>query len=114
MALGSVRSVTGPNPLDDEAQWRRPPAGAEQPAPPEPRVPPPPAYTGPPPTTAPPLGWRPPVVVQPPAPRALPEQDLDGLDDAEQQARTLTYGIGMIAGAIMLVLMLVLCGRALF
>ena len=107
--------MTGPNPLDDEAQWRRPAEGAEPPAP---AAPPaaqqPPAYTGPPPTTAPPLGWRPPVVVQPPPPRALPEQDLTGRDDAEQQARTLTYGIGMIAGAIMIVLMLVLCGRALF
>jgi hypothetical protein len=107
--------VTGPNPLDDDAQWRRPAAGAEPPAPAgRPPVPQPPAYTGPPPTNPPPLGWRPPVVVQPPPPRALPEQDLAGLDDAEQQARTLTFGVGMIAGAIMIVLMLVLCGRALF
>jgi hypothetical protein len=106
--------VTGQSPPDDEAQWRRPVEGAEPPVPAAPPVPPGPAYTGPPPTTAPPLGWRPPVVVQPPPPRALPEQDLAGLDDAEQQARTITYGVAMIAGAIMIVLMLVLCGRELF
>jgi hypothetical protein len=44
----------------------------------------------------------------------MPAQDLPGLDQAERQVRTLTYGIAMIAGAIMIVLMLVLCGRALF
>jgi hypothetical protein len=44
----------------------------------------------------------------------LPRQDLPSLDQAEQQARTITYGIAMVAGAIMIVLMLVLCGRALF
>jgi hypothetical protein len=52
--------------------------------------------------------------VQAPPPRALPPQDLPHLDDAEQRARTLTYGVAMISGAIMIVLMLVLCGRALF
>jgi hypothetical protein len=70
-------------------------------------------YTGPPPTTRPPTGWRPPLVVQAPPPRALPAQDLPRLDEAEQRARTLTYGIAMVAGAIMIVLVLVLCGRAL-
>jgi hypothetical protein len=36
------------------------------------------------------------------------------LEEAEQRARTLTYGIAMVTGAIMLMLMLVLCGQALF
>jgi hypothetical protein len=53
-------------------------------------------------------------VVQVPPPRALPPQDLPRLDEAEQQARTLSYGIAMVSGAIIIVLMLVLCGRALF
>jgi hypothetical protein len=52
--------------------------------------------------------------VQAPPPRALPAQDLPRLEESEQRARTLTYGIAMVAGAIMIVLMLVLCGRALF
>ena len=54
------------------------------------------------------------MVVQPPAPRRLPPQDVPRLDAEEQAARTLTYGIGMVAGAIMLVLLLILCGRTLF
>ncbi len=62
----------------------------------------------------PPAGWRPPVVVQSPPPRALPPQDLAGLEEEEQRARTITYGVAMVAGAIILVLLLVLCGRALF
>jgi hypothetical protein len=103
--------VTGP--LDDDTQWRRPPEGESAP-PPARHVSPPAAYTGPPPTIAPPLGWRPPVVVRTPPPRAMPPQDLPRLDEAEQQARTITYGVAMVAGAIMILLMLVLCGRALF
>jgi hypothetical protein len=49
-----------------------------------------------------------------PPPRTLPPQDETGLDEAEQQARTISYGVAMVTGAIMIVLMLVLCGRALF
>jgi hypothetical protein len=44
----------------------------------------------------------------------LPAQDLDDLDEAERSARTITYGVGMIAGAIMLVLLCLLCSRVLF
>jgi hypothetical protein len=44
----------------------------------------------------------------------MPAQDLPHLDEAEQRARTLTYGVAMVAGAIMIVLVLVLCGQALF
>jgi hypothetical protein len=46
-------------------------------------------------------------------PRTLPPQDLPRLEEAEQRSRTLTYGIAMVAGAIMVVLTLVLCGRTL-
>ncbi|HZN73072.1 MAG TPA: translation initiation factor 2 [Micromonosporaceae bacterium] len=97
----------------DEEYWRRP-ASTEPPArppwlgPDEPASPTP-AYTGPPPSTRPPLGWRPPVVVQPPPPRSLPAQDHAYLDVQEQSARTLTYGIGMVVGAILLVVFCTLC-----
>ena len=36
------------------------------------------------------------------------------IDAEEREARTITYGIGLVAGAILLVLLLILCGRALF
>ena len=104
---------TGP-PADDSF-WRRP---ETPPADPEPTATPPdPArapYAGPPPTVAPPPGWRPPLVVQPPPPRALPGQDMAAIDEAERSARTVTYGIGMVAGAITLVLVCLLCSRLLF
>ncbi len=54
------------------------------------------------------------MVVQPAAARELPEQDTARLDAEEQSARTLTYGVAMIGGAIVLVLLLLLCGRAFF
>jgi hypothetical protein len=71
-------------------------------------------YTGPPPTNPPPLSWRPPLVNEPPPPRELPAQDLDRLDIEERAAQTLTQGIGMVVGAIALVLLLILCARATF
>ena len=101
---------------DDDLQWRRPPEGGG----PTPGRPPAPAedepepYTGPPPTTPPPPDWRPRLLVQPPPPRELPAQDDEALDTQEREARTLTYGVGMVAGAVLLVVLLVLCGRALF
>ena len=52
--------------------------------------------------------------MQPPPPRELPAQDDQALDTQEREARTLTYGVGMVAGAVLLVVLLVLCGRALF
>ena len=39
---------------------------------------------------------------------------MHALDAQEREARTITYGIGMVAGAVLLVVLLVLCGRALF
>jgi hypothetical protein len=54
------------------------------------------------------------VIPQPPPPRELPAQDMDRLDEAEGSARTMTYGVGMVAGAIALILMCLLCGRVIF
>lgn len=125
----------------DDSAWRRPeaaPARPDQPwahpartDPPRPSPPDPPrpspnqpsraptrpdtsGYPGPPRTVAPPAGWRPPVVYQPPPPRDLPAQDLPAIDAAEREARTVTYGVGLVAGALMLLLLFVLCGRLLF
>ena len=103
--------------MSDDLQWRRPPEGGvptpgRPPAPQEPPEPPP--YSGPPRTTPPPPDWRPRMLVQPPPPRDLPAQDLETLEVQEREARTLTYGVGMVAGAILLIVLIVLCGRALF
>jgi hypothetical protein len=59
----------------------------------------------------PPPGWRPPVEFQPAPPRELPPQNHSELDRAEQSARTVTYGIGMVAGAILLIVVCALCSR---
>jgi hypothetical protein len=112
----NVSAPTGPS--DDDAFWRRP----EQDAPdspglrrPEPdATPAPPAYNGPPRVPPPNPGWRPPVVAQPPPPRSLPGQDMDALDEAEGSARTVTYGVGMVAAAILVIVTCLLCSRLLF
>jgi hypothetical protein len=54
------------------------------------------------------------MVGTPPPPRELPAQDHARLDVEEQAAQTLTQGIGLVVGAIALVLLLVLCTRGLF
>ncbi len=95
---------------DDE--WRRPTeygTPGEGPL----TAPEPPRYAGPPPTSAPPAGWRPPTVIQPADPRPLPAQNVPAIEAGEQQARTVTLGVGMVAGTILLVVLFVLCGRAL-
>ncbi len=51
-------------------------------------------------------------MVQPAAPRPLPVPD-PTLEAREQQARTITYGVAMVAGAVVLILLFVFCGRAL-
>jgi hypothetical protein len=71
-------------------------------------------YPGPPQSPVPPPGWRPPVHVQPAPPRPLPAQDVPALEAQEASARTLTYGVGLITGAILLVVMCLLCSRLLF
>ncbi|HWH00211.1 MAG TPA: translation initiation factor 2 [Pilimelia sp.] len=115
-------------PPEDAHYWRRPePSGTEPssdgrssgatgdpPAAPPAAGPPGPAYPGPPPTVPPPRDWRPPTVLQPAPPRQLPAQDPVAVDAAEREARTLTLGVGMIAGAVVLVLSCLLCSRLLF
>ncbi len=83
---------------------------------PEPTAAPDPAerYEGPPRPSPPSPHWRPPTIAQPPPPRAMPAQEMDALDEAEGSARTVTYGVGLVAGAIALVLMCLLCARTLF
>ena len=105
----------------DDGSWRPPAEGSAAPAhgSADPADRPvsgasPSGYTGPPRAAPPPPGWRTPVVVQPGSPRALPRQDPARLDAEEQSARTLTYGVAMVAGAVMVLLILVLCGRTLF
>ena len=106
-----------PNPYSAEGsnaqQWRRPEPGSE-PAPSRARAPPPPAYSGPPPTVPAPLDWHPPTVVTIPAPRQLPDQDPQSIESNERQALVTTYGVGMIAGAIGLLVLIILCGRVIF
>jgi hypothetical protein len=100
---------------DDDAQWRRPAEGTPSLQPPA--APPdaePAPYAGPPTQPPPPAGWRPPTVMKFPPPRTLPPQDGPRIDAEEQQARTISYGVAMITGAIMLLLIVVLCWRAVF
>ena len=110
-------NVSAPTGSDDDAYWQRPdsepgPFGAGRPVPPAPN--PAPTYQGPPRTPPPSAQWRPPVVAKPPPPRSMPGQDIDALDEAEGSARTLTYGIGLVAGAVALILMCLLCARVIF
>ena len=53
-------------------------------------------------------------MAEPPPPRIMPGQDLDALDESERSARTVTYGVGLVIGAIALILMCLLCARAIF
>jgi hypothetical protein len=54
------------------------------------------------------------MVAEPPPPRDMPAQDLDAVAEDERSAKTMTYGIGLVAGAIALILMCLLCARAIF
>ena len=107
-------NVSTPNGVPDDEYWQRPDraydASRQRPPAPEPG----PAYEGPPRSEPPSPHWRPPVVPQPPPPRSMPPQDIDALDEAEGSARTVTYGVGLVAGAIALILMCLLCARAIF
>lgn len=113
--IASDGVTTGNDGNDD--YWRRPAgtSGGFGPAPEAPHGEPTPAgYVGPPPAAPPPPDWRPEVVSPPSPPRRLPDQDLEALDSDERSARTLTYGIAMMAGAVMVVLSCLLCSRVLF
>ena len=110
----NVSSPTGVP--DDNAYWQRPdPSAAPDPAH-EPAEAPKPTdrYKGPPRPGPPSPHWRPPTIAQPPPPRAMPAQDMDALDEAEGSARTVTYGVGLVAGAIALILLCLLCARVIF
>jgi hypothetical protein len=103
---------------DDDAFWQRPDSTGGMPSPaPVPTSPPRPpggGYQGPPAASPPSPHWRPPTFAQPPAPRSLPPQDIDALEESEGSARTVTYGVGLVAGAVALILMCLLCARAIF
>jgi hypothetical protein len=107
--VGSVGAVTNADRADD-AYWRRPPNGAAAPRR-EPAAAPEPRYEPPPPSTPPPPGWRPQVVVPTAPPREMPVQQHAVLDEQERAARTITYGVGLVAGAVVLVLIIVVCAR---
>ena len=100
----------------DEQVWRRPADGTGSYAPPASAVPVNPAstYTGPPPTMPVSANWRPQMLIQVPEAHTLPAQDDTALDEQDRAARTVTYGVGMLAGAIALLVLIVLCGRVLF
>jgi hypothetical protein len=44
----------------------------------------------------------------------MPAQNMDAIDEAEGSARTVTYGVGLVAGAIALILTCLLCVRFFF
>lgn len=118
MVASEAVTTRNGDPVDD-SPWRRP--GTDGPAEgsrlnADTETPPAtgPAYPGPPPAAAPPTGWRPPVVVHPAPPRQLPAQDLPAVEAEEASARTLTYGIGMVAAAVLVVVTCLLCSRVLF
>jgi hypothetical protein len=71
-------------------------------------------YTGPPPTVSAGPQWRPRTLIQVPPAHKLPPQDDGVLDEQERSARTVSYGVGMVAGAIALIVLIVLCGRVIF
>ncbi|MFB9237186.1 hypothetical protein ACFFWC_16750 [Plantactinospora siamensis] len=65
-------------------------------------------------STPPPPGWRPPVHVEAAPPRPLPPQDAAALDAEERGARTITTGVALVATAILVVVVCLLCSRLLF
>src|SRR5438445_414584 len=98
---------------DHDAIWRRPAVGADEPASgPEPTPAPSPVYTGPPPTVPPPAYRIEAPLIQPlPPPRALPHQDHAALDEAERQARQLSYGVAIVMGTLAVLLVLFIAVR---
>ncbi|HZE40287.1 MAG TPA: hypothetical protein VE172_15895 [Stackebrandtia sp.] len=70
-------------------------------------------YTGPPHSAPPPRGWKVPEVIVPAAPRELPSQDHEAIEDAETQARTFSHGLAILAASLMIVVLIVYIVRAL-
>jgi hypothetical protein len=99
---------------DDDAAWQPPEAQGPETQRAETRAGGVTGYSGPPRTNPPPRDWHPTVVPQPPPPRMMPAQDMDALDEDEGAAKTVTYGIGLVAGAIAVILICLLCARVLF
>ncbi|WP_438941325.1 hypothetical protein [Micromonospora craterilacus] len=52
--------------------------------------------------------------LRPAPPRRLPPQDMVALDAQEQRAQRVTWSVGAVAAAVLLVLVCLLCTRALF
>lgn len=98
---------------DPDAVWRRPSGDATPMEVVVPQAPPPSRYEGPPRAAPPPPGWSVPHLVNAAPPRALPAQDAAAAETAERQARTFTAGVGIMAGAVMVVALFVLLVRAL-
>jgi hypothetical protein len=44
----------------------------------------------------------------------MPAQDMAALEESEGSAKTVTYGVGLVAAAIGVILMILLCGRVIF
>lgn len=106
-----VTNAHRPQPDDADAYWRRPADGGASPRRTAPAEPAPPRYEGPPESVPPPPTWRPPVVVPVTPPREMPEQDTARIDGEERAARTVSYGVGLVAAAVVLVLLVVVCAR---
>lgn len=68
-------------------------------------------YSGPPRWTPPPPDWQPPALVEVRPPRQLPAQDHASIDRDEEAARAVTYGIGMLTAAAIVVLLAIVCIR---
>jgi hypothetical protein len=107
-------NVSAPTGNDDDAYWQRPDPSVEASLQRPPAPTPQPTYQGPPRVQAPSPFWRPPLVAKPPPPRSMPGQNTDALDEAEGSARTVTYGVGLVAAAIALILICLLCARIIF
>jgi hypothetical protein len=116
LAVASVDVTASTGVPDDDANWQRPKMPAEAPDPASSTQPPEPlsGYAGPPRADPPPRDWHPPIVPQPPPPRVMPAQDMDALDEEEGSAKTVTYGVGLVAGAIAVILLCLLCARVIF
>ncbi|WP_370457782.1 translation initiation factor 2 [Actinoplanes sp. OR16] len=115
--------MTSPTSDSDDAYWQRPDPAADSLGRPDPAEEAgqggrsgvqEPVYAGPPRTDPPSPGWRPPTIAHPPPPRSMPGQDIDALDEAEGSARTVTYGVGLVAGAVGIILVCLLCARVFF